>query len=61
MAESENGIRGFYDASAIDLAEKWYADETMRPILERFLGFFERGSAYFGRGLWNRAREHAYG
>ena len=34
------GIADFYNATAHDWAEKWYADTTMLPLLEKFVNLF---------------------
>jgi len=38
---SEKGVKEFYNATAHEWADKWYADETMLPLLEKFVKLFE--------------------
>ena len=35
------GIKEFYDATASEWAEKWYADETVLPLLKKFVALFQ--------------------
>ena len=34
-------MEDFYNATAADWADKWYLDETMLPLLEKFINLFE--------------------
>lgn len=36
------GVEEFYDATAQEWAEAWYDNDTMLPLLQTFLSFFQR-------------------
>ena len=40
MSETTKGVKDFYNKTANEWAEKWYSDETMLPLLEKFIGLF---------------------
>lgn len=42
MDSKTKGIKDFYDATANEWADKWYADDTMLPLLQRFMSLFHR-------------------
>ena len=33
------GVKEFYDRTAADWADKWYADEAMLPLLRKFMAY----------------------
>jgi len=35
------GVKEFYDKTANDWADKWYSDETMLPLLKKFIELFD--------------------
>ena len=39
--ENIKGIKDFYNATAHEWADKWYSDETMLPLLQKFISLFE--------------------
>ena len=41
MGEKTKGVRDFYDKTATDWAAKWYPDETMLPLLRKFIKLFD--------------------
>jgi len=41
MSGKMKGIKEFYNATAGEWAEKWYADETMLPLLRKFVALLQ--------------------
>ncbi|MCL2198819.1 MAG: class I SAM-dependent methyltransferase [Defluviitaleaceae bacterium] len=39
--EIQKGVKDFYDKTAKDWAETWYSDDTMLPLLKKFIGMFD--------------------
>lgn len=40
MSEEVKGVKDFYNAAADDWANEWYSNETMLPLLQKFLSLF---------------------
>jgi 2-polyprenyl-3-methyl-5-hydroxy-6-metoxy-1,4-benzoquinol methylase len=40
MSENIKSMKDFYNTTANDWAEKWYSDETMLPLLKKFISLF---------------------
>ena len=41
MSKITKGVEDFYNKTANEWAEKWYLDETMLPLLKKFIGLFD--------------------
>jgi len=41
MSENIKGVKDFYNKTASEWADKWYQDETMLPLLKKFVELFE--------------------
>jgi 2-polyprenyl-3-methyl-5-hydroxy-6-metoxy-1,4-benzoquinol methylase len=40
MSNKVKGVKDFYNATAAEWADKWYSDETMLPLLQKYMMLF---------------------
>lgn len=40
LSGETNGLKEFYNATAHEWADKWYSDETMLPLIKKFIDLF---------------------